>query len=492
MLQVVSPPMKPLLIAVLFLSGGLAGCAGEPDAIETIILIDPNATGNSGTVHGHIYAEWGAPLRDARVSVLGTSATGRTDAEGHFMFIGIPIGEKTVRIEDDNFLPEERKVPVSAEESTHLEVTMKLVDQSGGARPHLHDWWASATQITIADVMMFWNNPYNNDPTIRFFGQANPVTGANPVHGTHRQNNNQTGEDPDYLMRIPVPELLENGNPALVYPGTGRVEVTVSWDAPTTRKSQVGVVAIPPEGGYNDLMFFGAPIPSGGTAVLEIPRNMTDNGHQPWSQWSFFLYNPHELGGDETVVEFTYGQDFNVVVEVVKGNEVPFEPPHRNFWADGSIKTLQIYDEQVIDQLNARDWRVRNSGHLFLPDGVLIPPGTKHIEMKLIYGNAEQTNDAIPGDRVLTFRTADQNKWTTGLESYRRASGTTCETEQSGAKCIAYAFDVESSWTDQYYQDNSLWTFLSSDAGNEDNRNYSTEGGDFVFILDLTLYGPGA
>jgi hypothetical protein len=484
--------MKAQLLLALLASAGLAGCAADADAPETVVLVGQGLEGDQGTIHGHIYAEWGEPLRDVRVSVLGTSATGRTDGEGHFMFIGIPTGTKTVRIEEDRFLPEERKVTLGAGESAHVEVTLKLVDQSGGARPHLHDWWAGMAAITIADVRMYWNNPYNNDPTIRFFGEGNPVTGANPLHGTHRQNNNQTGEDPDYLMRVPVPELLENGNPALVYPGTGSVEVTVDWDAPTTRKSRVGVVAIPPGGGYDDLRFMGAPIASGETASLQVPANRTDNGHQPWSQWSFFLYNPHEAGGDDTLVEFTYGEDFHVVVEVVKGNAVPFEPPHRDFWADGPVKTLQIYDEQVIDPLNARDWRVRNSGHLFLPEGVLIPPGTKRIEMQLVYGSAEQTNDAIPGDRVVTFRTADQNKWTTGLEEYRRSGGTPCETEQAGAKCIAYAFDVESSWTDQYYQQDSLWTFLSSDAGNEDNRNYSTEGGDFVFILGLTLYGPGA
>lgn len=472
----------------------LAGCAGEAEPEKDLIGTEASQD-DSGTLHAMVFADYGAPLDGARVSMLGTIFSARTDEAGIAAFSNVPAGEYTLRIEMDRFLPAERPVRVNASEVNHEEVVLILADRSPGARTHIHDFWRSDTEVQIADAMMSAVPRYHTDHLAWW-----PEMGYNnPLNGLHRMNNNQTGEDPDYVWRIPVHERTpDDSRAALIYPGTSEIEVMVEWDnGAMTNVEQIGVAYIPPHS--DELVVLGRN-PSGGTWNIPVLPEQADSGHQRFSFWNLFLYSGNDSMGDPTgePVQWSLDQPFHVTVQVRKGN-VPYEAPHRDFWADGPVKNIVLESQQDIDPLAVRDWRVENSGHVFMPEDQLVPPGTKKmaIEYTYIHGDAGNNDDEMfaltAQPQTLTIRTADQNPWETPVAEYNRLEPTgECEDAPSWGTCIRYEFELGPGWEDAFYQQQSLWAFLTNVEGYEDERRFTPGGGTITMHLDITMYGPDA
>ncbi len=484
---------RTLLVALLTMTTVLAGCAeNQGPAQEVLLGVDGVEEGAElGVVHAMVFAEYGAPVMDARVSMLGTVFSDATDEMGMAEFPNVPVGTYTLRIEADRIIPSERTIVVGTSNVTHEEFVLVLVDPSSDARTHTHDYWAGDSEVLITDAMMPAVPRYKTDAFAWWPEGYNDV-----LNGIHRMNNNQTGEDPDYLFRVPMTEDTPDGSrQALVYPGTQRIEVTVAWDSPMTRAEKMGVAYIAPE---SDELVVLDRKESGGLWNIPLTPEMADNGHQTFSFWNFFLYSGNEFmsnpAGDPA--QYSFDEPFHVTIKVFKG-ELTYEPPHRDFWGDDAVKQFRLESEQDISPLTVRDWRNENSGHVFMPEDELIPPGTQRmvVEYTYIHGDPDNNDDSgtLPQPQTLTFRTADQNPWETPVGEYRRLEATSCAEEPEKGTCLRYEFEMEKGWADAFYQSQSLWAFLTNVEGGEDERRYSqTAGGSLTMILDVTLYGPEA
>lgn len=477
-----------VLTLCALLTAGLAGCTAEDPAADAGLLGADGAADEQGMLHVMAYAEYGAPLDGARVSLLGTIFGQETDGTGVAQFPNVPSGTYTLRIEMNKFLPEEREVAVAAGGMAHEEFTLLLKNPSGDARTHLHDYWGSDTEVLVVEAEMPAVPRYQTD-TFAWW----PEGYNNALNGIHRMNNNQTGEDPDYTFRVPWEETTPDGRPALIYPGTALIDITLDWDSPLTRAEKMGVAYIAPE---SDELVLLARQPSGSLWSIPILPHMADNGHQAFSFWNFFLYSGNDPGNPDFTPQYSFDEPFHVTVTVHKG-AIPHEPPHRDFWEDGPVKQLRIEAEQEISTMTVRDWRVENSGHVFLPEDVLVPPGTRQlvVEYTYIHGDPNNNDDqgTMPQPQTLTFRMADQNPWETPVGEYRQFPATECAEPAEAGTCLRYDIDLESGWSDAFYQTKSLWAFLTNVEGSEDERRYTpSAGGQITMLLDITMVGPDA
>ena len=82
-----------------------------------------------GAVTGRVTAEGGAPVVEARVSLVELGRQARTDAEGRFQFPGIPSGSYTLSVSAIGFKPVLRRVVVAdADQVINLTLTESLVE----------------------------------------------------------------------------------------------------------------------------------------------------------------------------------------------------------------------------------------------------------------------------------------------------------------------------------------------------------------------------
>lgn len=491
---------RNLLLTLALVAVGLSGCTSN-DAPDELVGLDATETGDEGMLHAMVYSDWGAPIEGATVSLLGTIFSAATGADGMAEFPNVPAGSYRLRIDMNKFLPDERDITIEADGMLHEEFVLFLKDDSSDARAHLHDYWAGATDVLLAEGTIRAEPEYRTDI---FAWWPSEQTGYTmPLNGAHRMNNVQAGEDPDYLFRIPMAERTPDGSrPALIYPGASHVDVTVSWDnAQLTHARNMGVAYIPPGGQVSDVILLEGQ-PSGSTWTIPINPDQADMGHQAFSYWNFFVYNTNEFmsdpQGDDNEPQFSFDEAFHATVTVFKNaSEVPYEPPHRDFWEGQTEKRIVLESVQNIDQFTVRDWRNSNTGHVFLDDGALIPPGTQRMAIQFTYVNGERNNNDGAGGgtkQTLSIRTADQNPFETPVGAYRLLDETDCDdSAPSWGTCQRYEFDLEKGWADSFYQTRSLWTFLSNPEGGESERRYNTGGGGTLDMeLDIVLYGPDA
>lgn len=486
-----------ILLLLALTATALSGCTSnaEPDSDE-LLGAEGDLGADQGVLHAMVYADWGAPIQGATVSLLGTIFSGTTGEVGMAEFPNVPSGTYTLRIEMNKFLPAERQVTVVAQATAHEEFVLFLKDDSPDARTHLHDYWSGETEILLVDDHIRAEPEYRTD-MFAWWPLAD-MGYTMPLNGLHRMNNVQAGEDPDYLFRIPVQERTpDDRRPALVYPGASKVVITVDWsDAQLTQAHNMGVAYLPPGADVSEVILLDGK-ESGGVWEVPVEPEQADQGHQSFSHWNFFVYNANAIGEDGYQPQFSFDEAFRVTATVVKGDEVPYEPPHRDFWADGPEKKILIEDVQEIDQFTVRDWRNPNSGHLFLEDEQMIPPGTEKVVIQYTYTHGEKNNNdgelTPTGNtpQTLTIRTADQNPFETPVSEYRKLTGGPCEDAPAWGTCVRYEFDLEKGWADSFYQTKSLWRFLSNPEGGEDERRYNTGGSSTLTMeLDITLYGP--
>ncbi len=82
-----------------------------------------------GAVTGRVTAAGGAPVVEARVSLVELGRQARTDVEGRFQFPGIPSGSYTLSVSAIGFKPVLRRVVVAdADQVINLTLTESLVE----------------------------------------------------------------------------------------------------------------------------------------------------------------------------------------------------------------------------------------------------------------------------------------------------------------------------------------------------------------------------
>src|SRR5690606_24529268 len=79
----------------------------------------------TGTIRGRVTQEGGLrPLVDVQVYVPGTGRGVLTDAEGNFVIVNVPIGERVVRAELIGYEAAEQTVTVTAGQTATVELTL--------------------------------------------------------------------------------------------------------------------------------------------------------------------------------------------------------------------------------------------------------------------------------------------------------------------------------------------------------------------------------
>lgn len=287
---------------VLLLAAGLlgAGCVGrpssEPQAPASQIptgtvdsTIEPAqgsvlASNETGGVAGETYDTHGVPIQGAHVLLVGTEHADRTDPFGRFSFSQVLPAEYSLRVDAEGFHSLETPVRIVANNITRIVLELPpLVDRPPESRPHAHaEYWEGANRLRVFD------DAVTDAKSKAFF----------------------------------LPHQTPTG-PRLVNPGTHLLEVNVTWSG----GSELGLMVQPNNdpSAANWSVFL--PRPSGVPFRIQATWEMTDGGHQPFSTWTFRLYQPwsHQQQAPPPTLPV------KVTIDIVRGS-LPLEPGHPDYW----------------------------------------------------------------------------------------------------------------------------------------------------------------
>lgn len=438
--------IAPWVLVVLL--AGLAGClGGEPAPIDSDApsseMVEPEPglriAANRGAVRGLVTNDAGTAVPGARVMLVDTDEFTTTPADGTYRFLNVTRGEHTLRVEKSGFQALERTVEVTDGAVSVVDAVLLPVDGVGaGYAAHVHDYWAGLDRALLMD---------------------DSVTLARDYGDSFVNANFNSGEAYDYPFYLP--ESAPGGQVALIYPGSSRVEITLTWNSQDVTLSNMGLRYAPANADKKTLL---PAQPSGSTFAIELAPAMADAGHQVFTLWEFAVAPSNDVRNAPAWQPGAVLGPVNIRVEVVKGLVV-LEPEHPAFWAQSSA--LLVRDPAALYAFNwgaqEQDRLQAASGLIRLDNGKIVPPGTTRLRLEFSWGSSGPAPP--PGeDWVLTWRSAAQNPRITPLSEFGRA-----EPVSEGPGTKVYEVAVAASEADAYYQKKSLWRFIPSRAGTEDD-----------------------
>lgn len=319
---------RAYLLISLLLAGAFAGCMGGSGTSE--VTADPSSVagtatasyrpapeikGGVGTVLGVILDDLGYPVGGAHVSLLGTSNSTSSDGKGKFTLRNIAPSGYTLRVDRETYRSLETPIVVQAGTITSVEVTLQpLEDRTADQRPHKHDYWSGRTEVQIM-----------NQPIGHYcYFQAGGV-GTDCFITTY--------------FRIPSPEGDDYRS---ILPGTSEVEVKLNWNPAELGVPRIGLMFA----GGNDWNY-SALYPRGPGEPFRIQTNweMTDPGHQPFSDWSLQIYaanqdQPNSWGSFVLTWSPLPVPPIHAQITVRKGGQMPLEPAHPDPWGGNSTMVV--------------------------------------------------------------------------------------------------------------------------------------------------------
>jgi hypothetical protein len=436
-------------VVVVLVAGVLSGCMGsdggapkDPDAPSSV-LVEPEPglriAANRGAVRGVVSNDAGTAVPGARVLLVGTDAFADTPDDGSFRFLNVTRGPHTLRVEKPGFQAYERDLVVADGQVAVVDpVLLPDADVGAGYAAHVHDYWGDRERALLMDE---------------------PVELAADTGDSVVNANFNSGDAYDYPFFLP--ERTPDGQVALVYPGAARVEVTLTWSSDDVNLPALGLKYAPANEPQRTTL---PPQASGTPFLIDVGPGMSDAGHQLFTLWEFYVTTGNDVRNAPSWQPGAVLGPVDVRVEAVKGI-VALEPEHPAFWA-GSDQLL-LRDPANPYAFNwgvqENDRRTSSSGPITLDKGKIVPPGTTRLRLEFSWG----ASGPVPPpdeDWVLTWRTAAQDPRTTLLAQYARADPVS---EGPGSK--VYEFAVAEGESDAFYQGKSLWRFLPSRAGTEDD-----------------------
>ncbi len=471
------------VVCLLMLAAPLAGCIssgpsedeatyrGGTSTIESRAgTVDAPESDDEGPTHGSllgtVLSPEGLPLKDARVSIVRTELFMKTDDQGNFTFAVVEPGAQTLRVERMGYRVFEQALVIKAGETLAIEVVMSFEEGVGSAEAdHIHDYWAGAESVVVMDrYVSLSGSPTEISGTTA--GVPRMVTAAN-LDGIGF-----------YEWEFYLPEKADHpspgypGAPALVYPGTERIEITMSWTPNDMGVSTIRVSHDPPNGDkqWSDH----APTGTIHEVIVEDPRN-TDRGHSVQSRWRFGFRaenNPGQGPGYEPAL--ASGQ-MHVKIEVF-GGFAPLEPPHPKPWANGNCITLRTPDDTGSPPNPAGvvpSHRSSRPGTLSLGSEGTVAPGATRLTVEFQWQTERNgaLDDSPLDDWSLKFSTADQDYRSVPWSELREPR---LVSEDLAAQTKVYEIDIEdNSWLDPWYDTRSSWRLwpyddtVSGDPGDE-------------------------
>lgn len=390
------------------------------------------APGN-GEIRGIVQDDAGLPVEGALVSLIGSEESATTDAKGGFRFTNVSSGKHTLRITPGEvFRVHEGDVAVLADRVTLVTITLVPVDGRGpGYRPHLHDYWGDAVELTLLDIAFDWAGEPGCTSSFQAYGPIGPV-----VHGVYEPNNTNWWEC------FGIPEGADR--PPLVLPGTGALRFKVAWgDDVDVDRFTLGYHSADAQAGSFEVLE--PNVGNGEEVTLQLTPEMADNGHQLFSLWQFRI-KPEARTAPMTILG-----PILITITMVKG-DLPVDPPHEDFWEANTTLVVRAWDPpKTGGTLCCTDW------HMGLPLDAkrIVPPGTLSLQLRFSVVLSQMAGTPADLEWDLWAKPADLAPGTP-LAEYRRL-------DPSGASggVKEYVLELQGSETDAFYQKSSNWMFVA-------------------------------
>jgi hypothetical protein len=497
--------MKPTRIGFALLVIALfAGCSAKPattlddNGPGGSIIVTTGAdgqivtvAGDAGAILGTVVNDIGVPVATSHIALLGTDYSTFSNKSGRFELLNVTAGTHTMRVDHMDYRATEQQIQVAAGQVTQLSVTLvPKVSVGAGYRPHLHDYWGGAVEKVVIDQTFDWHEPYDHDAPYaggagevqRYYSTATQASGTHPcLYTGPNEKQNQL-----YFNN----RLIWFNDPAqTVYEGTAAIEVKLDW---TSNDAPVEELILGYRAANMTNYEVTTPIKKGVPFTLPVSPEMWDSGHQAFTLWDFGLCVAYEteIPADG---KFFIGK-VKVFMKLIRGHEILPEPPHPNFWANGS-EVLVIDGLKKSTSAQYATSRSQYRGDFFVkPTGSkLVPPGTKTLRATLEWtysGPAPQ-----PKAWSLTYRPANVNPRSyDGPGDFQKVAPT-----ESGATKRVYDIPIKPGESDAFYQQRSNWGFMLNLEGEEASSNWVNPCGnckiefkiDAVAIQD-PAYGDAA
>lgn len=348
---------------------------------------------------------------------------------------------------------------------------------------HPHDYWGNQEEIVIAD--------------------RHQVEGFHHGYTVEKCTTGGLACPPRGAREVAIPIDPEADKPTYVYPGTGKIEVSLDWEGANTFNVEptlcvtnsgnsplaVGCLARGQNQAYNASHTFSTP---GETWTMEgeplISSQTWDVPHTLKSKWRFLLLAEQcaqeERGTFSAQCIPADIDTFYFSAKIVRGDQdLPLDPPHLDYYGGASslvalpqttlddadhplqgdcdqsgpvIKpTTSWYSEQAREQeteplCQFRGGALFNKAYREEPEGraPIIPPGTSLVEIELAWDAGDDAPNA-PGVH-LGYRDAATN-WD---EGWTKPDPASC----SGGTCT-YELPIGNEEADSLYAIKSVWEF---------------------------------
>lgn len=208
------------------------------------------------------------------------------------------------------------------------------------ARPHVHDRWQDPTSSSneqIDEILLV-------DRTLPLEPYRVSGLSTRPIQmeRCEKHRNGPAGPKPCFGWAEFRPGDWSNGDPKIVPPGTSRLDVTVSFAADDfdgidffyKDRNSTGQWEWLTDAGH------GGPFQPDDTKSLDVSVYMSDDGHAQVSSWRFAIQPAGDpILGEGGLVTFGSGEVRVRVVAHRTEGELPFEPPHPDFWSEDDPPT---------------------------------------------------------------------------------------------------------------------------------------------------------
>lgn len=428
------------------LDDGLAGDTGGGAAVITQGTV--SSTG-LGSVVGNVSSDAGLLLAGVRVTLVEPGLTLESDGTGSFAFHNVTPGLVRMRAERDGFNVFEDRLRVVAGSTTGRAIVLvPLAGTNGGYIPHVHDYWAGRTEVTIVDEVFDLVADLEQDSTVAdAYPQYDDATSqtlyANIVYASLR-------------YRLPL-ERLEDPLP-LVYPGTSRVEVTFSWDdAPPNVPHYALGYETAADTDFVQLEKHGPGVPW----TIDVNQTQADNGHQLFSLWNFYIVpvnNAQAVGGDWRPA-LLLDAEVSVVIKVVRGSDPVAEPPHPRFWENGTRLVLRDETNATV-ALGPNVYRVQ--WFSLSQAKRIVPPGTRWLELELVWSYTDAAAGAAPAPPLVLHYNPGNRHWDSFIADWKVAQ----PVDRADPYHLRFNITLEPGENDGYYQARSMWRWQVVIDGN--------------------------
>lgn len=280
-----------------------------------------------------------------------------------------------------------------------------------GLQPHIHDYWQERERVTLMDA------PVTIDPQNGMrFTFFNAFRGEPGVGGT----------------------LFELPEGAIVYEGTGQLELTATWTDPTVTGLTVRYASA-------QSTQFGEPqtLASGSPLVVDVAPAMTDMPHATTSRWQFLLLPGQGQSAIGTI---------QIKVDVVKMRDVTKFPGHPQLF-EGAHTMVLFQGSGSSSQSNFVTQSVGFATGSTPGDDALVSERVVPMETMTMTANltvaSVTTSAGEASDLRFLYKPANSRRYyQANLVSGSLSEGT-----------LQFAFPVSMEQTDSPYADTSQWRF---------------------------------